>query len=328
MTATIAPAPIHRPSHPAGLTGPPVPPSMHTAPRAPQSVTAILRGLVAAARPHQWIKNGAVLIVPGLVLASLGIAGTAVALAATLAFCLASSSVYLLNDVADRSNDRHHPTKRNRPVASGLVSPRLALVAAAVLGCAALVLGFALASGLGAVILAYLVITAAYSNGLKRIAYLDAAVLATGFVLRVVAGAVAVGAGAPLLLLIAVFAGAAFIALGKRQSELLLLGEDAAAHRFALRTYRQPQLAVTLRATEATTVLAFGLWVLTAIGGPVGLALGVLGAMSLFRALDAYRLSLQQGRGADPTMDIASNLAVLSGLGLAAAVALSTGVLR
>lgn len=328
MTATIAPPSVRRPPPPPDSSVVSVNPRRHGWTRPIGSDTGVLRGLVTAARPHQWVKNGAVVIVPGLVLFSLGISAVATAVLATLAFCLVSSSVYLLNDVVDRNNDRHHPAKRNRPIASGLVAPRLALVASALFAGAGLALGSALSPALETILAAYLVSTGAYSLGLKRVAYLDVAVLAAGFVLRVLAGAVSVGAGAPVLLLVAVFAGAAFIALGKRRSELSLLGEDAGAHRSALRSYRVPVLDATLRHAEGATVLAFGLWVLTAIGGLLGAVAGLIGAVSLLSALDTYRFSLQRGKGANPTRDLISNVAVMAGLGLAAMVALSTGVLR
>ena len=91
--------------------------------------TDALRGLLRAARPHQWIKNATVLMIPGLGFYTLGVAGLVDALVACSAFCLASSSVYLLNDTLDREADRHHPVKRHRPIASGVVSPALATVA-------------------------------------------------------------------------------------------------------------------------------------------------------------------------------------------------------
>ncbi len=328
MTATIAPPPVRRPSPPRDTPGVSVASQGHDGTRPIGSDTAVLRGLATASRPHQWVKNGAVLIVPGLVFFSLGISGVAAALLATLAFCLVSSSVYLLNDVVDRANDRHHPTKRNRPVAAGVVSPRVALAASAAFAGAGLALGSTLSPLLGAILAAYLVSTGAYSLGLKRVAYLDVSVLAAGFVLRVLAGAVAVGVGAPSVLLVAVFAGAGFIALGKRRSELVLLGDEAAAHRLALGSYRLSALDLALRDAEAITILAFGIWVAVAIGGLLGIVAGLIGALSLLSALDTYRLSLERGKGANPTRDLISNLAVVSGLGLAAMVALSTGFLR
>lgn len=328
MTATIVRPPAHRPAPPLDVSGPPLASQRPGPARRAGSNNGVVRGVLTAARPHQWVKNVAVLFVPGLVLFSLGVTGIALALLATVAFCLVSSSVYLLNDVIDRDHDRYHPTKRNRPISSGLVSPRLALAASAVFAGAGLALGATASPALAAILALYLLSTGAYSNGLKRIAYLDVSVLAAGFVLRVLAGAVAVGAAAPPLLLVAVFAGAAFIALGKRRTELLLLGEDAVAHRSALRCYRLPQLDVLLRDTEGATVLAFGLWLLAAIGGLLGAVTGIIGAVSLLSALDTYRLSLQRGKGANPTIDIVSNYAVMSGLALAAMTALSTGLLR
>ena len=285
-------------------------------------------GLLVAARPYQWAKNVVVLMVPGLMILSIGLAGVVAAIGAVVAFCLAASSVYLLNDTADRSNDGHHPVKRNRPIASGLVSPQLALSAAALAALAALGVGLLVAPALAAVVAVYLVSTAAYSLYLKRFAYIDVSVLAAGFVLRVLAGAVAVGAGAPPLLLVAVFWGAVFISLGKRRSESALLGGRAATHRSALRTYTVPFLDVSLLDTELVTILAFGAWVFTSLTGSLGAVLGLLAGFSLMTALNAYRQGLFRGAGGDPTRDLAANLPVLCGLAATGLIAMSTGLIR
>lgn len=288
----------------------------------------LVRGLWSAARPHQWIKNIAVLIVPGLMFLTIGFHGAATALIATLAFCLAASSVYLLNDIVDRDQDRLHPVKRNRPIASGLIRPAEALGAAAVLAGSSLLLAGVVSSALVATIAAYLVLTGAYSLRLKRVAYVDVLVLAAGFVLRVVAGAVAVHAAAPLLLLVTVLAGASFLAFGKRRAELMLLGEKATAHRSALGRYHLRTLDAVTRSVEVLTVLAFGLWILVTTGSDLGLVLGLVAAGGLGQVLETQRLATLRGRGGNPTRDLTSNIAVLPGLAIAAFVALSTGVIR
>jgi len=324
MTATIVPTPpLPRCEHQGfpGVTSPLTPEGGN-----PQRAS-VLAGLVTAARPRQWVKNGAVLMVPTLLIASLGATGMLSAVIATLAFCLASSSVYLLNDTVDRAGDRHHPTKRYRPIASGLVKPSLALGGAAAGATLALGLGWLVSPVVAAIIATYLAVTAAYSLGLKRIAWLDVGVLAAGFVLRVGAGAAAVAAVAPPLLLMAVFAGATFIALGKRRAELVLLGDEAGAHRSALRTYRLPAIDVALRRAQAVTVLAFGLWILVAEGGAFGPALAVVGALALLAALDGYRQRLLGGAGGDPTRELTSNRALLCGLAFSGLIAVSTAAI-
>ncbi|MEO6898979.1 MAG: UbiA family prenyltransferase [Mycobacteriaceae bacterium] len=267
-------------------------------------------------------------MVPALLFLTIGAATALAAAAAMVAFCLAASSVYLLNDTADRDQDRLHPTKRNRPIASGLVRPAEAIAASALLASAAVVIGWMLSPTVAVVIAAYVVLTGAYSLRLKHIAYVDVAVLASGFVLRVVAGAVAVHASAPPLLLVAVFAGAAFLALGKRRAELALLGGDAATHRRALSGYRAATLEAVIGCTEYATVLAFALWVLVATGSQLGLGLGMLSAASLAYTLRTQRQSVRTGGGGNPTRDLFSNLSLLPGLVVTALVALSTGVIR
>ena len=149
------------------------------------------RALLVTARPRQWIKNLLVLAVPAAAgaLDEPGVIGaTAIAFAA---FCLASAGTYLLNDVADRAADRLHPVKRFRPVAAGEVSAAAATATAAVLLAGACLLGWLADPGLAAVVAAYLVLTTAYSRGLKHVAIFDIAAVASGFFLRAVAGGVA-----------------------------------------------------------------------------------------------------------------------------------------
>lgn len=290
--------------------------------------TSLAASLLSAARPHQWVKNVAVLMVPGLLLLTIGLGGVAAALFATLAFCLAASSVYLLNDTVDRNQDRLHPTKRNRPIASGLIRPAEAIAASGTLAVTAVVLGAMVTPGVGAVVATYLFLTGAYSLRLKRIAYLDVAVLALGFVLRVLAGAVAVHAAAPPLLLAAVFAGAGFLAFGKRRAELMLLGDDASSHRSSLGHYDLQSLDTVIRGAEIATVVAFALWIFVTTGSHLGMALGVVAGAGLGQALDAQRRSVRTGRGGNPTRDLLANHALLPGLALAGAAALTAGLIR
>lgn len=329
MAVTLYPPNTRQPVAPPGPVPASVPAGAQPGMRSTRpSGAQQIRGLLVAARPYQWAKNVVVLMVPGLLILSIGFAGIVAAIGATVAFCLAASSVYLLNDTADRSNDGHHPVKCNRPIASGLVSPQLALCAAAMAALAAVGVGLLVAPALAAVVTIYLVSTAVYSLYLKRFAYVDVTVLAAGFVLRVLAGAVAVGVGAPPLLLVTVFWGAVFISLGKRRSESALLGGRAAAHRSALRTYTVEFLDVALLDTELVTILAFVAWVYTSLTGSLGAVLGLLAGFSLMTALNVYRHGLARGAGGDPTRDLAANLPVLVGLAATGLIAMSTGIIR
>ena len=290
------------------------------------SPAAAAAGLVQAIRPYQWAKNAAVLLVPALVVMTLGIGGVVATAGALVAFCLAASSVYLLNDVVDRDHDLEHPTKRNRPIAAGVVSPELALSTAATAALIAVAVGTVIAPVLGLVVASYLTLTAAYSLGLKHVPYVDVAVLAAGFVLRVLAGAVAVGVGASPLILLGVFAGAAFIALGKRRAELVLLGDQASAHRVALGTYTVAKIDAGLRHAATVTVASFAAWILLSLSGPLGIAAAIAGGFSLHHALAAYRRVMHDGRGGDPTRDLLTSPLVFSSLAITGIIAIGAGV--
>src|ERR671910_3410530 len=145
-------------------------------------------------RPKQWTKNGFVLA--GVVFAheALVVSSVAKALLAFVAFCALSGAVYAANDVLDVEEDRKHPLKRRRPVASGEISPLAALAFATVLGAAGLALGFFVSPGVGFAGLAYLVLQVAYTTTLKHTAILDVMSISAGFEIRAPAGGAAVGA--------------------------------------------------------------------------------------------------------------------------------------
>jgi 4-hydroxybenzoate polyprenyltransferase len=178
--------------------------------------------LIRALRPQEWIKN--LLVFAGVLfsgrLDESGALGDA--LITFVAFCGISSAGYLLNDLRDREHDRLHPDKRNRPIASGAVSPATAAVLGIVLAAAAIGLGFAIEPEVAGLVALYGVITTAYSLGLKRLVIIDVMTIASLFILRVVAGAVAVGAHASEFLLICTGMLALFLGFTKRRQEAML----------------------------------------------------------------------------------------------------------
>ncbi len=311
----------------------PSPSALPVAPSAHRSTPIVARGLLTTARPYQWAKNLAVLIVPGLAVLSLGLAQVGGAIAVFTAFCLAASSVYLLNDTLDRERDRHHPTKRNRPIASGEVHPAVALATAAMCAGAALLLAAVVSFGLAVVVASYLLLTGAYSVTLKHVPIVDVVALAAGFVLRILAGSVAIGVAAPLSLLIAVFWAAMLMALAKRHSEVVLLGDSAAAHCPTLAIYTPRFLRRSLFDAQVLSALFFALWVYgsmvaAAIAGPLAFALAGAAALALYHGLDAYRRGvLGRGCGGDPTRELASNPGVLASLAVAGLIAFVVGLL-
>ena len=182
--------------------------------------------LIRALRPQEWIKN--LLVFAGVLfsgrLDESGAIGDA--LLTFAAFCAIASAGYLLNDLRDREHDRRHPEKRNRPIASGAVSPATAAALAAVLAVAALAIGFLVEPEVAGLVALYGVITTAYSLALKRLVIIDVMTIASLFILRVVAGAVAVGAHASEFLLICTGMLALFLGFTKRRQEAMLEESD------------------------------------------------------------------------------------------------------
>lgn len=185
--------------------------------------TEIIKGLVRLARPHQYLKNLFVLLplfFGWKLTDQAAISGTLLAFAV---FCLAASAVYVFNDLRDAPQDREHPTKKKRPIASGLVSVRLAWAYLAVLAGAALALTpFVPGKAFPGILGAYLVINMAYSLGMKHMAIVDLMSIAVGFVLRVFGGGAASGITPSHWIVIMTFLLALFLGLAKRRDDLLL----------------------------------------------------------------------------------------------------------
>jgi len=180
-------------------------------------------------------------------------------------FCLLSSAVYLINDLADADKDRQHPTKRHRPIASGALSSPAAIVAAALLVAVSLGSAFVLGWPFGLVSLAYLLLMVAYSFYLKNLVILDVMVIAAGFVLRVFAGttAVEVTRFSPWLYVCSTLL-ALFIAINKRREELLLLAEEADNHRSSLREYNLEFLDTMTSLVTATLLASYSFYTFSA----------------------------------------------------------------
>jgi 4-hydroxybenzoate polyprenyltransferase len=222
-----------------------------------------------ALRPLQWTKNLFVLAPVLFALADRrpGAApdGPAVgrALLAFVAFCLASSATYLANDVRDVERDRLHPQKRFRPIASGALSVRVALVAAALFAVLALLIALA-ADGspypVAVVLALYLAINVAYSLGLKDVVLVDAFCIAGGFILRVAAGGTAAHAEVSRWMFLCTLFLALFLALNKRRAELILLGEESASHRANLRDYTRELLDQMVGIVAACTIVCYAMY--------------------------------------------------------------------
>ena len=228
--------------------------------------------LFRAMRPAQWAKNAVVLAAlffaigdPGQALDAYS--STLLACTAMLLFCLTSSGGYLLNDIVDREADRHHPFKKDRPIAAGRVTVGRAWFACALL----------LASGLGgatllsilvdrpfvAVLALYVILQAAYTVWLKRIALIDIMVIASGFVLRAMAGAVVLGVAISPWLLLCTFFLALFLALCKRRHEKVLLEDGENRQRTSLGSYDKQLLDQLISIVSATTIVSYSIYTLS-----------------------------------------------------------------
>lgn len=229
----------------------------------------MLRGLIKTMRPRQWSKN--VFVFVALIFDSklFEMASVLRTLVAFVLLCAMSSAVYLMNDIADIENDRQHPTKRNRPLPSGQLSPRVAAVTAVALALSSLAIGYLVAPLLAAVLLAYLVIQIAYTFWLKNVVIVDVLVVSAGFILRIAAGVVVIDVErfSPWLY---VFGGflALFMILGKRRHELVLLGQDAGNHRSILEEYNLDLIDRMLGMVTTTVIVSYSLYTFLAEGLP------------------------------------------------------------
>lgn len=275
---------------------------------------SLLSGLVREARPKQWAKNVLVFVAP----AAAGVLDPLdstyqlrLTIVAFVAFCLVSSSTYFVNDILDVESDRAHPTKRNRPIAAGVVPMGVAVATAAAL----FVLGVALALfnrgdpgepnwSLAGVVVGYAVLTTAYSFWLKRVVVLDLVILSSGFILRLLGGAFAAGVDvSDWFLLISLF-GSLFIAAAKRHAEAVELGERASELRETLGEYSERYLGMVQTVAASGTVISYCLWAVEAGSGgavtSVATPWAQLSIIPLVIAVLRYALLVDKGEGAAP----------------------------
>jgi len=216
--------------------------------------------LFASIRPEQWTKN--LFVFAGLLFGHrLTDPGSAVRAVETFGiFCALSGAVYLFNDIADRERDRSHPVKRMRPIASGLLSVPLAASAGATLGIAAVASAFMVGTGVGVVAGAYLLLMLTYSVSLKHVVIIDVLTIAAGFVLRTVAGTLAIGVPISNWLVICTILLALFLGLSKRRHELVSLAGDATVHRRILDEYSPYLLDQMVSVVTASSLIAYALY--------------------------------------------------------------------
>ncbi|MBB0231891.1 prenyltransferase [Streptomyces calidiresistens] len=257
-------------------------------------------------RPRQWVKNVFVLLAPLAVApAALG-ERPGEALAALVAFIAASASVYVLNDWLDRHRDRAHPRKRHRPLADGRIGPAGALALGA--ACLAVLASTAalLPAGARYAVVGYLALNLLYCLALKHLALVDISVVATGFVLRAVAGCLAVAAPLDAALLICVYCVCLLLSLGKRRHELAAAERAGrgVAHRPALAGYSLPLLDQLMVVLVTASLIGYELHLLS-LDHPNAAALAVVTAPFTVFALCRYlQLVTVERGGGEPGRDV------------------------
>ena len=271
--------------------------------------------LIKLLRPHQWLKNGFVFV--GVLFGHawrdpslLGGAGLAFA-----AFCLLSSSVYVANDYVDREQDRHHPEKERRPLASGAV----AVPAALALGAACLAGGLALAflaSRAPWIFIAYLLLQVVYNLGAKHIVVLDVFIIAAGFMLRILAGTLGIGIAPTHWLLLCGLMLTLFLGFAKRRAELDAMVDDSAVHRRVLEHYSKTMLDQYIVIAATGTVVSYALYTVSpetiALHGTRWLIASV--PFVLYGVLRYLYLLHRQGGGGDPAREVLSDPHLITAL--------------
>jgi 4-hydroxybenzoate polyprenyltransferase len=273
-------------------------------------------------RPKQWLKN--VFVFTGIIFGGSFYNETLVmaVIQTTVAFCLTSSGVYIVNDIVDVENDRVHPVKKNRPLASGKVS----LPSAIVLGVLCLFFGIYLASTISAkvlgIIVSYVILNIAYSFKLKHVVILDVFCIATGFMMRILAGTAGVGIPPSKWLLLCGLLMTLFLGFAKRRSELSHVKNSVEEHRYVLKNY-DPGLLDTLSAIcAAGVIMGYSLYTMSPdtvrMHGTENLMYSVPPVIyALFRYL---YLMHKWGHGGDPTHDLFRDKHILAAVAIWAAV--------
>lgn len=258
-------------------------------------------------RPHQWLKNGFVFVGVLFGHAWTDVALMTQALLAFASFCLLASGVYVMNDLIDRDQDRLHPVKCHRPLASGALSVTWAVAAMLLCFAAALLLIWMSSTQAAWVFAAYLLLNIGYSLGLKNIVVLDVFIIATGFMLRILAGTIGIGIVPSLWLELCGLMVTLFLGFAKRQAEFnALVDQPASQHRPVLACYTPRMLDQYITIAATGTVVSYSLYTLsaetTAIHGTTHLVYTVpMVVYGMFRYLFLLH---QHDAGGDPARDV------------------------
>jgi decaprenyl-phosphate phosphoribosyltransferase len=288
------------------------------APRSPKAGTPIglLTGLVREARPKQWVKNVLVLAVPFIAGKILDPAVLLDTVGAFVVFSMAASGIYFVNDAKDVESDRAHPTKRNRPIAAGLVPLPLAYVVAVLLLGGSVVISALVSTPLAIVMAVYVAVQLGYCFGLKHQPVIDMCIVSSGFLLRTVAG----GAAAklyisPWFLLVTAF-GALFMVAGKRYAEIILAEKTGAKIRKSLESYSASYLRFVWALSAAVVIMTYSQWAYT--NREVSSIWAMVSIVPFSVALLRYAVDVDKGTAGEPEEVVFKDkLLIVLGLALA-----------
>ncbi|SDN30242.1 decaprenyl-phosphate phosphoribosyltransferase [Allokutzneria albata] len=263
------------------------------------SLVRTTKGLLKAARPRQWIKNILVLAAPFAAGKVNNVDVLVDALIAFVAFSLAASAIYLVNDSKDVEADRAHPTKRNRPIAAGIVPVPLAFATAVLLLFGALGVSVLASWDLVIVIAVYEVVQLGYCFGLKHQPVIDMCIVASGFLMRAIAGGAATGVPLSQWFLLVTAFGSLFMVAGKRYAEIRLAERTGAKIRKSLESYTASYLRFVWAIAAAMVIMTYGLWAFE-LNEQVKSAWSVVSMVPFVIAILRYAVDVDSGNGGEP----------------------------
>jgi len=286
---------------------------------------SLLLGMIKACRPKQWPKNVLVFVAP----AAAGVITDSYRLRLTIvgfvAFCMVSSATYLLNDILDVESDRKHPTKRNRPIAAGVVPIPLGVGMAVVLFIGGLGVALLGNRALAFVVGTYAVLTTTYSLFLKTIPVIDLVILSAGFILRLLGGAYAAEVPVSDWFLIISLFGSLFIAAAKRFAEKKELGDQAAELRPTLGEYSLEYLGFLRAVSVAALVMSYCMWAVERAHLDDASPWAQLSIIPFLIAVLRYALLVDQGKGSAPE-DVILHDRQMQIMGVLWAIVLTVGI--
>jgi len=220
----------------------------------------MVAAIIASMRPKQWSKN--LIIFAGLIFSQhfFDLSFLKISFLAFVAFCLNASSVYLINDLKDLEQDRLHPVKKFRPLASGRISQQQAAIFSVILALFSLTLAFNLHRGFGLLLASYWVMMISYSFKLKHVVIVDILIISIGFIIRAISGAVVLDVLISRWLMACAIFLSLFLILAKRRVEIVELGAEAVNHRAILEEYGERFLDQMIAVVTACTIISYVLY--------------------------------------------------------------------